>query len=67
MTCPICGRLYCDHSPEERGQSHEEMLEDMQAPHVADGTGTRRVTREEYKRITGQDWPSNRGKNDRKN
>ncbi len=31
MDCPICGRIYCDHTPEERGQSHKEMLADMQA------------------------------------
>lgn len=29
MSCPICGRIYCDHTPAERGQSSEEMLKDM--------------------------------------
>ncbi len=29
MACPICGRMYCDHSPAERGQSFEEMMEDL--------------------------------------
>ncbi|OGD57447.1 hypothetical protein A2V71_03455 [Candidatus Berkelbacteria bacterium RBG_13_40_8] len=24
--CPVCGRVYCDHSPEERGQTSEEMM-----------------------------------------
>lgn len=28
MTCPICGRVYCDHSPAERGQSDDEMMAD---------------------------------------
>lgn len=28
MGCPICGRVYCDHSPAERGQSSEEMMAD---------------------------------------
>jgi len=23
--CPICGKLYCDHTSEERGQTIEEM------------------------------------------
>ena len=25
-TCPVCGRFYCDHTPEERGQTYEEMM-----------------------------------------
>ncbi len=24
--CPKCGRIYCDHTPEERGQTIEEMM-----------------------------------------
>lgn len=28
MACPICDRVYCDHSLAERGQSHEEMMAD---------------------------------------
>lgn len=24
--CPKCGRVYCDHTPSERGQSYEEMM-----------------------------------------
>jgi len=24
--CPVCGRVYCDHSPTERGQTYEEMM-----------------------------------------
>lgn len=24
--CPICGRLYCDHTPDERGQTIQEMM-----------------------------------------
>ena len=49
MTCPICGRLYCDHSPIERGQSFDEMIEDMRAPHIINDDGlTQRVTQEEY-------------------
>jgi hypothetical protein len=27
--CPICGMVYCDHTPEERGQTHEEMMQDL--------------------------------------
>jgi hypothetical protein len=51
MTCPICGRLYCDHSPEERGQTMEDMISDMYAPHVLDETGKfKRVSQEEYER-----------------
>ena len=23
--CPICGRIYCDHTAAERGQTNEEM------------------------------------------
>lgn len=23
--CPVCGRVYCDHTPRERGQTREEM------------------------------------------
>ena len=29
--CPICGLLYCDHSPEERGQTPEEMMRPLNA------------------------------------
>lgn len=39
MVCPICGRLYCDHSPAERGQSMEEMLKDMYSPHIIGDDG----------------------------
>jgi hypothetical protein len=24
--CPICGGVYCDHTPKERGQTVEEMM-----------------------------------------
>ncbi len=49
MTCPICGKLYCDHSPAERGQSFDEMMEDMRAPHIISDKGlTQRVTQSEY-------------------
>ncbi len=24
--CPVCGRALCDHSPQERGQTVEEMM-----------------------------------------
>ncbi|MEK6825487.1 MAG: hypothetical protein AABY00_01740 [Nanoarchaeota archaeon] len=49
MTCPICKRLYCDHSPAERGQSFDEMIEDMHAPHIIIDEGlTKRVTQSEY-------------------
>jgi hypothetical protein len=56
MACPICHRLYCDHTPEQRGQSFEEMMEDASSPHVANGTGSRRVSEEEFERITGRPW-----------
>ena len=56
MACPICHRLYCDHTPQQRGQSFEEMMEDASSPHVADGTGSRRVSEEEYERIMGMPW-----------
>ncbi|KKS91561.1 MAG: hypothetical protein UV65_C0003G0014 [Parcubacteria group bacterium GW2011_GWF2_43_11] len=23
--CPVCGKVYCDHTAEERGQTHAEM------------------------------------------
>ena len=29
MPCPVCGKVYCDHTPGERGQTQEEMLKDM--------------------------------------
>lgn len=27
--CPVCGRAYCDHTPSERGQTHQEMVRDL--------------------------------------
>lgn len=30
MTCPICHCHYCDHGPADRGQSIDEMLQDME-------------------------------------
>lgn len=27
--CPVCGRVYCDHTPEQRGQTWEEILRPM--------------------------------------
>lgn len=29
--CPVCGRLYCDHTPEERGQTTEEIMRPLSA------------------------------------
>lgn len=29
--CPNCGRMYCDHEPEERGQTFEEMMREPTA------------------------------------
>ncbi|MBI5148625.1 hypothetical protein HZA33_03010 [Candidatus Pacearchaeota archaeon] len=69
MTCPICDRLYCDHTPAERGQSVGEMFQDMFSPHIIDSTGrTRKVTEKEYEKHTGTPWkryeikPENKGK-----
>ncbi len=65
MTCPICGRLYCDHLPAERGQTYEEMVEDMYAPHLINDHGlTERVNKAEYEVRTGRKWKTNgeRGK-----
>ena len=57
MTCPVCGRLYCDHSPTERGQTMEKMLEDMYSPHIVDEEGkTKKVTEEEYEKYTGRKY-----------
>jgi len=27
--CTVCGRAMCDHTPTERGQTHEEMMRDL--------------------------------------
>jgi len=27
--CPICGKVYCDHTSEDRGQTSEEMTADL--------------------------------------
>ncbi len=27
--CPICGRLYCDHTSAERGQTDDEMMREL--------------------------------------
>ena len=24
--CPVCGRAYCDHTPEQRDQTYEEVM-----------------------------------------
>lgn len=29
MSCPICGKVVCDHSPKERKQTAKEVLEDI--------------------------------------
>lgn len=29
MSCPICKKVMCDHTPKERGQTMEEVLEDI--------------------------------------
>lgn len=55
MTCPICGRLYCDHSPAERGQTMEDMLADMSTPHIVDDKGiTRKVSQAERDQYIGK-------------
>ena len=65
MTCPICGRLYCDHSASERLQTLDDMLYDMYAPHIIDNDGlTKRVTEKERDEYLGK-RPS-RGYNEKK-
>ena len=27
--CTVCGRIFCDHTSSERGQSHDEMMRDL--------------------------------------
>lgn len=49
MSCPICGRVYCDHTPAERGQTHEEMMADCCGMSV-----------EEYRRRTADAAPTKR-------
>ncbi len=29
--CPVCGRVYCDHTASERGQTEKEMLRNLSA------------------------------------
>lgn len=29
MSCPICNRVLCDHSPEERGQASQQLDRDL--------------------------------------
>lgn len=29
--CPVCGRVYCDHTQEERGQTYDEMMRPLSA------------------------------------
>ncbi len=29
--CTVCGRVYCDHTPDERDQTHEEMMRPLSA------------------------------------
>lgn len=47
--CPICGRAYCDHTPEERGQSPDELLdfseEDIEAFKTGNDELKKRVAR----------------------
>jgi len=45
MVCPICGKLYCDHSPTERGQSTEEMITDSVFPHKLINNKTIKLTK----------------------
>lgn len=28
MACPLCNRVYCDHTPDERGETQDEMMAD---------------------------------------
>lgn len=45
MSCPICNRVLCDHSPAERGQTHGEMMDDYDED-VADAERLSRVRSE---------------------
>ncbi len=29
VPCPVCGRMLCDHTPAERGQTYEQIQEDL--------------------------------------
>lgn len=58
MSCPICKKVMCDHTPKERGQTLKEILED-----------TKKEWRKERKKRGGQKndvggvpkWPSGSG------
>lgn len=47
MGCPICGRIYCDHTPDERGQNWEEMDYDMNYGESGVKGTPRKVVRDE--------------------
>lgn len=42
MPCPICGMVYCDHTPAQRGQTQDEIMADAY-----------NMTLEEYQKFTG--------------
>lgn len=55
MACPICDRIYCDHTPEERGQSHAEMMADCYGTTVEEfkkGTNPLATVEKESKKRT---------------
>jgi hypothetical protein len=33
--CPVCGNALCDHTPEERGQTQEEVARDLSEEELA--------------------------------
>lgn len=45
--CPVCGRVYCDHTPNERDQTSEEMnrpLTDFELRAWQSGDDQRKIT-----------------------
>jgi hypothetical protein len=63
--CPRCGRVYCDHSAEGRGETKEEFEKDMNREPTPKETAAFEsknplqkiiVARETFKEIHGREW-----------
>ena len=61
--CPVCGRVYCDHTPDERGQTGEEMnrpLTDDELRAWQSGDDQRKITAARRSQVEAEEKANNK-------
>lgn len=48
MPCTLCGRVYCDHTPQQRGQTREQMLAELEVDAKGDLARVQAARRQQF-------------------